>query len=200
MRHSCVPQAPVCMNIFQPRLLSRTDTQTHRCLAARPWQASSLRGCFPPSCGAGRGGGDAGCCLCPSIPQRPHPHPPAARSSRPVCPATADTHSSGLVEHELLDRADDGSSGRGHGSSQWRPHYRAPGRSPGRDSCRTVPGDRGRRLCRARSPDPAEKNQTRSAKALAAAAAGCFRIPRVTPPIKPRPHARGGVTTGVRRC
>lgn len=136
----------------------------------------------------------------PFDPTATPPPPPAARSSRPVCPATADTHSSGLVEHELLDRADDGSSGRGHGSSQWRPHYRAPGRSPGRDSCRTVPGDRGRRLCRARSPEPAEKNQSRSAKALVAAAAGCFRIPRVTPPIKPRPHARGGVTTRIRRC
>lgn len=157
VRHSCVPQAPVCMNTFQPRLLSRTDTQTHRCLAARPWLVSSLPGCFPRSCGVGRG--RCGVLPLPFDPTAsPHP-PPAARSSRPICPAAADTHSSGLVEHQLLDRADDGGSGRGHGSSQWRPHYRAPGRGPGRDSGRTVPGDRGRRLCRASSPDPQRKSK-----------------------------------------
>lgn len=80
---------------------------------------------------------------------------PDARSTvLPPRPAAANTHSSSLIEHQLLDRTDDGGSGRGHGSSQWRPHYRAPGRGPGRDSFRVPPGDRGDSARRPSTRDP----------------------------------------------
>lgn len=101
------------------------------------------------------------------------PHPRQRGPPAPGVPhAAADTHSSGFVEHQLLDRADDGGSGGGHGSSERRPHYRAPGRSPGRDSRLTGPGTEGGD-CRHSSPHRAQKNQRRCAKP---SAARCRRV------------------------
>lgn len=125
--------------------------------------------------------------------------PDARCTVLPPRPAAADTHSSSLIEHQLLDRTDDGGSGRGHGSSQWRPHYRAPSRGPGRDSFRVPPGDREDSARRPSTPDPPDDDNVGTLNPQETAAARCFRIPRAPPPNRPGPDARGGATRSRRR-
>lgn len=88
---------------------------------------------------------------------RPNRVPGPSSAVLPPCPTAADTHSSGLIQHQLLDRADDGGSGRGHGSGQERPHHWAAGRGSGRDTLRGRP--RRQREETPQTPPPARQIQ-----------------------------------------
>lgn len=72
-------------------------------------------------------------------------HRPPARA--PLCPATPGTYSSGLVQNQLLDGADDGGGGRGHGrrklglpphGTRPRPRVRQPPDCPKRPTEKTI--------------------------------------------------------------
>lgn len=144
-------------------------------------------------------GGNAGCGLCPTTTQRPPT--PAALSSAPDA-AAADTHSSGLVQHQLLNRADDGGSGRGHGSSQWRTPLQGT-RPPPRS------GQLRDRLWRPREETPhtqhtgsRREKQCRGANPLAAR--GCWVLPDSPSPASqqapPRHEGRGYRNTASLRA
>lgn len=180
-----------CLHALLPAshmFLSKTDLQTIQCLTAWPWRPSLQRrweerreyGVLP-------------------LPDDPTGCPDPRSAVLPPRPVVVGTHSSGLIQHQLLDRADDGGSGRGHGSSQWRPRHRAPGRGPGRDSGGVPPGDRARRP---RRPPAHQTQLTKTVsehQTFSSGLAGCFRIPSAPPPNQPSPNRRGGAT-GSRGC
>lgn len=85
--------------------------QKHQCPGcedrAKPPQAHS------PRLGSGKWGLEEWCCLCPTAAHQ--------LSRHPLARAAPGTHSSGLIQHQLLDRADDRGGGRGHGWSKCGP-------------------------------------------------------------------------------
>lgn len=142
-----------------PQLKSRSQSPQRR-------PARGQEGWLPPPlCQGGSGAGvEQGA---EAEPTRTHP----AGCSPLYC---AGTHGSGLVQNQLLDRADDGRGGRGHGRSNRQPHRGDTGRGAGCDSRRTAPkvSERGRS-----GPHRQRLSQTTQARGSVAGPGTCV-LPR----------------------
>lgn len=111
-----------------------------------------------------------------------HRHTPPPRVA-PHC-APPGTYSSGLIQNQLLDGADDGGGGRGHGRRKGGLPYRAPGRGPAAAASRLPPG--GPRRGHLRPPASSRANTPRAPhKQKTGAQLRCFRIP--APHLQPSP-------------
>lgn len=153
--------------------------QKHQCPGcedrAKPPQAHS------PRLGSGKWGLEEWCCLCPTAAHQ--------LSRHPLARAAPGTHSSGLIQHQLLDRADDRGGGRGHGSSKCgppqqgtrpRPRLQQPPDCPQKTQREGTRSSQEKHLLGPKAKDTDNLLQLR-----------CFRIPTPHLQARPAPDAAG---------